>query len=1745
MAIAQNRDRDSDQDRIRESGGIPATAPTNLPAALPFDLKDYLSNSLIIDFEATPDGTVFHIGAVFNGLVFNEESISSSAPVLQRLSLFAQGAKYILGHNIIKHDLALAKAHCPDAGILSLIPIDTLVLSPLAFPENPYHRLIKGYKLLSASRNNPVADAKLSMVLFEDQLAAFLLLKQNQSGLIAFFAWAFDLPAGTFLGIRQLFERLGCEKPDESRARDLFLTLCRDRGCATAAREIWEEINKAPHRKPELAYLVSWLRVAGGNSVLPGWVLHEFDGIADLVLRLRMACGNDTCSYCTQHNNPEHLLNKYFGFNAYRTMPDGRMLQREIVSASLSGRHHLAILPTGGGKSICYQIPALHRYERTGALTIIISPLKALMKDQVDNLNHATGTQAAAAINGSLTLPERGAVVEKVRLGDIGLLYISPEQLRNKSVVELIASRQVGCWIFDEAHCLSKWGHDFRPDYLHVADLIADQKKQTGRMPVIGAFTATAKKDVKEEIRQHFNEKLGLDLDTFEGGVDRDNLHFYVYPVTTAEKYDVIARTLHDNLSETKGSAIVYCASRKSTEALSQFLNEHGIVCQAFHAGRTEPDKRNIQDDFLSGTIPVICATNAFGMGIDKKDIRLVIHADIPGSLENYLQEAGRAGRDQDLADCILLYEEDDIDNQFSLNAYSKLSLQDIKKILKVLKDRGKKSPEIVITPAEILRLAGYEHMGGDDQRARIAVAWLERRGFIRRDFNRTLFFKGVPLVKSLDEAENKLKTLNLSRTVQSVYMTLLQTLFNENKNALISADMLCEALSPIENLPEKYLDPRTIINELNNMANAGLIREGSVMTAFIRPKGRNSAGDLLDLFTRMEKTMADLMAELSPESTADKADLINLRLVAQRLKDKGFETATTDICTTLLHIMAGDQGESGGKSLKIAGKKGAEQQRIFVNVPWQILKERMDLRHRCARVCIDTIIKHLEPDLKAARKEILGQFFLSDIIQAMTQDIFLSGFKGNSSRLVEKSLLFLHDTKVITLQNGLGVFRQAFTLSMEEAALPRQYTRGDYEPLSQHYDQKNVQVHVMEKYAEFGMEKIRSALDFVRDYFQHSHDKFIRQYFPGQKKIITTAMTAKAYADIIQSLVNKVQEAIVAAPENKNLLVLAGPGSGKTRTIVHRCAWLIKARSINPESILVLCFNHGTMIELRRRIKALTGKRSARVTAMTFHGLAMRITGRCLLDPHSGQNQNREVNFDKVIDEAVEILEGKRQIPGVDTDQARQYLLARYRYILVDEYQDIDARQYRFITALTGRLAADDDAKIAIMAVGDDDQSIYGFRDANVKFIHRFKEDYKAREFYLTENYRCPHPVIEASNDLIAKNRQRMKTQSRCRINDKRKHLALAPDKTLETERVDMVCCRDIQSQAVYAADCIKRLLDQENTTPQDIAVISRQGIGFPALVALRMAMARLKIPISYSLTSSPGFPLFKIREFQETLHFLNEHKHESMTPDALKKEVMDLFENKSPWTTQVRGILNDFYSVISSTEISVAQAREFFLCALIEERQARRTGTGVFTGTVHSIKGMEFKYVFILDNGWKKNDIEEERRLYYVGMTRAMKHLTLFAVQNSGNPHTAVLAPHPFVCCKQAPKAEITGFSKDVTISILGMEDLYISFPQRFSRDHPIHEHLTALKAGDRIFIERDGAYIRILNPNRECVGSLSRKGIEKWKHRLPGIINAQVLGVVIRHADENDSPLKPETDIEQWYLPIVEILHRNCPP
>jgi len=789
-------------------------------------------------------------------------------------------------------------------------------------------------------------------------------------------------------------------------------------------------------------------------------------------------------------------------------------------------------------------------------------------------------------------------------------------------------------------------------------------------------------------------------------------------------------------------------------------------------------------------------------------------------------------------------------------------------------------------------------------------------------------------------------------------------------------------------------------------------------------------------------------------------------------------------------------------------------------------------------------MIDCLPDNLREGMAMVLSEFFISDIQKAMQIDLFLSGYRRDIRKLIERCLLYLHDLKIITLQNGLGVFRQAMTLKMLPESQKRQYTKGDYEPLSHHYAQKNVQVHVMEKYAHLGLEKIKTALGFVNDYFSFSYQAFIKQYFPRQKKIIQTAMTADAYKKIIQSLGNSIQETIVASSPEKNILVLAGPGSGKTKTVVHRCAWLIKAKSADPSSILVLCFNCQAMLELRKRIKALAGQRADFVPVMTYHGFAMRLTGRSFLEkPTQFQSGNNTLNFDAIIDEAVDILNGNREIAGIEQSEAREYLLAKYRYILVDEYQDIDKRQYRFISALTGRLKQDRDARISIMAVGDDDQSIYGFRDANVKFIKRFKQDYDAKTFYLVENYRSSHPIIKASASFIALNENRMKTDMPCRINRKRKSLEQMPDFIAKTSLVRIVHARDSASQAVFIAEKIKMIMqDHPGTRTGDFAVISRQGISYPYLVAVRMALAKQNIDFSYSIKNNSGFPIFRIREIQAFIRYLDRHKKESRRPYDLMQDVLNTFDRKNTWTNQIEQILESWRLINSDMEISIERAKDFALETLLEEKREHKTGNGVFMGTVHSVKGMEFPYVFILDGGWKHHNMEEERRLFYVGMTRAKENLYLCRLKDCANPHIRSLMGNRFIHKSKAGYSDLRGFNDNLTVSILGMADLYIDYAGTFPDSHGIHRCLSNLETGAKVNLSEQKNRIYIVNANGHIIALLSKKGSAKWRGRTPTVINAKVLGIVRRRQQDNEAKNYNNLKVASWELPIVEILHQK---
>ncbi len=335
---------------------------------------------------------------------------------------------------------------------------------------------------------------------------------------------------------------------------------------------------------------------------------------------------------------PVGILKEIFGFDSFRPG------QEAVIRAVLEGRDTLAVMPTGGGKSLCYQIPALMQQ----SLTVIVSPLISLMKDQVDSLLQSSVADAAALHSG-LSPEKRWEVERKVRTGEIRMLYVAPERLRSLEFVLSLRRAGVGLFVVDEAHCISEWGHDFRPDYLFLPRAVKD----LGSPPVL-ALTATATPRVRQDIRR----SLGMrDPHVEVTSFNRPNLTYRVVP---AEKKEKLARIL-DVIRSSPPPGIVYATTRKECDELAAELRSSGVDAAAYHAGMGAARRTEVQERFMTDEVGVVVATIAFGMGVDKPNVRFVIHAAVPGSLPAYIQESGRAGRDGEAAECVVLYRGADV----------------------------------------------------------------------------------------------------------------------------------------------------------------------------------------------------------------------------------------------------------------------------------------------------------------------------------------------------------------------------------------------------------------------------------------------------------------------------------------------------------------------------------------------------------------------------------------------------------------------------------------------------------------------------------------------------------------------------------------------------------------------------------------------------------------------------------------------------------------------------------------------------------------------------------------------------------------------------------------------------------------------------------------------------------------------------------------------------------------------------
>ena len=705
------------------------------------------------------------------------------------------------------------------------------------------------------------------------------------------------------------------------------------------------------------------------------------------------------------------------------------------------------------------------------------------------------------------------------------------------------------------------------------------------------------------------------------------------------------------------------------------------------------------------------------------------------------------------------------------------------------------------------------------------------------------------------------------------------------------------------------------------------------------------------------------------------------------------------------------------------------------------------------------------------------------------------------------------------------------------------------------------LQIHVMVEFARRGLEEMAEALQLAMDYFGLNEKEFLHRWLPDRDREIARETTPESWRTIVESLKNPIQQRIVADDrEQTNVLVLAGPGSGKTRVLVHRVAYLVRARRENPRGILALAYNRHAAVEIRRRLMDLIGNDARGVTVLTCHALAMRLAGvsfqdreRRLLDDDA---------FRKVLRHAVALLRGEGLEPE-EADEQRERLLAGFRWILVDEYQDIGADQYELISALAGRTLEEEDRKLTLFAVGDDDQNIYAFTGASVEFIRRFEKDYKARPAFLVDNYRSSGHIIAAANALIDPARERMKAGHPIRIDRAR---AKSP-RGGEWSKLDPVAQGRLQvlptppdpiSQAQAAMTELQRLAAlSPDWDWSKCAVIAREWKYLEPVLAFCEVH---DIPVQMGNEEIPNFWL--LRETQELVDWLRKRDPQNIDGSSLS----GWLDAQSPgsWIELLR-------EAVEEHALETGGGSEVPVPAFIEwlaewGREIRRRQRGLLLLTAHRAKGLEFDHVVVLDGGWDKVDVakgedpDAPRRLYYVAMTRARQTLALTrfpgpqrlldelkghpsVLQRDAGRPDFVREPEPPAYSGRSHPHRHSGGLQPETPELArqyrrpGLREVDLGFAGRRGDSHPLHRAIAALSPDDTLQArENEQGRWELLNRSGTVVGRLA-KGFDHPAGTRCG--SATVRAIVTWCRERSEPEYRNSIQCDSWEVVVPELV------
>ena len=1466
-----------------------------------------------IDTEIEPNSRrILDIGSIKgDGSSFHSTSVADFIK-------FLHGSQYVCGHNIFNHDLKYIQHAINAAGISDSNSIDTLFLSPLLFPTKPYHALLKDDKLQTDDTNNPLNDSIKDKDLFFDEVSAFQQAGNSLKKIFYFLLKDKKEFCSFFHFLKYNENNIDIEKVIEE----------------TFHSKICEQANLPViilEHPIELAYCLALINTNSLYSITPPWVIKNYPAVERIMFLLRSNPCLSGCAYCNEALDIHKGLKRFFGFDAFRTYA-GEALQEKAVNAAIANKSLLSVFPTGGGKSITFQVPALMSGINSRGLTVVISPLQSLMKDQVDNLEKL-GITDAVTINGLLDPIERAKSFERVQDGSASLLYISPESLRSKSIERLLLGRNVVRFVIDEAHCFSSWGQDFRVDYLYIGDFIKalQEKKNLEDGIPVSCFTATAKQKVIEDIRDYFKEKLSLDLEVYSSSESRSNLRYNVFEKESEEeKYN----TVRNLIEEKNCPTIIYVSRTRKAYLLAQRLTEDGYQAKPYHGKMEKKEKTENQDAFIRGELQIMVATSAFGMGVDKKDVGMVIHYDISDSLENYIQEAGRAGRDENIsADCFVLFNDEDLSKHFILLNQTKLSIQEIQQVWKAIKDITRYRSNVSQSALEIARKAGWDDsIAQIETRVTTAIAALEEAGYLKRGQNMPRIFANSILSKNAQEAIYRINTSNRFDGRQRVEATrIIKKLFSSKSRKHLNDE---QAESRIDYISDHLgIVKEKVIEVINLLREEKILADTKDLTAFIKRKeNKNRSLSILKSFWQIEKFLLTVLE--------NEEKVFHLKEINEQAEENGCQDVTPNKIITILNFWA---------IKNWIKRQTVVQSKNHIAVLCLHEKERLEAkfakRHEIAQFIVEYLYDisniNLAEDEETNKEEMLVEFSVLELKEKFESRFMLINAKATSED-IEDALFYLSRIEALKIEGGFMVLYNALTIERLERDNRKRYKAEDYEKLDQFYQNKVQQIHIVGEYARKMISDYKAALQFVEDYFHLNYTSFINKYFQGSrqneiKKNITPAKFKQLFGEL-----SPTQLKIINDKESKYIVVAAGPGSGKTRILVHKLASLLLMEDVKHEQLLMVTFSRAAATEFKKRLLKLIGNAANFIEIKTFHSYCFDLLGRVGTLEKSGEIVQQTIK---------KIKSGEVELGRVTKT-----------VLVIDEAQDMDANEFALINALM-----EQNEEMRVIAVGDDDQNIFEFRGASSEYLVNLIEQ-KAVLYELVENYRSKSNLVDFTNQFVKRIPHRLKDTPIIAVQGDNGKIKLVQ---YRSSNLITPLVNDILSEGLTGTTCVLTKTNEE---------------------ALQIAGLLVKNGMHAKLIqSNDGFSLYNLLEVRFFLSQLDLSEDTYMISDDVwanaKRKLIERFGSSVNQEICIN-IIKDFE--VTNPKNKYKSDLEIFIRESKLEDFFGGNSETIFVSTIHKAKGREFDHVFLMLDQFNLRTEEAIRQLY-VAMTRAKSNLTI----------------------------------------------------------------------------------------------------------------------------------------------------------